>query len=233
MNRSRRKSRPLIRDRQIYRDDRMYIVACDDTYAPKQYFDGFEKDFMPFRLQVKVIETRDGTSSAEHVLDRLLKIDIETYDERWLLLDADHYTTGTHLKSFKTALRRAQKTDVNIAVNKPCFEFWLLLHYLQRNDPDLLRITNAGSAEKLLKKTLGGYKKRSLDTNHFPLTRVPQAVMEARAIDSTVFGGDIPQGNTSRVYRLWERILHNASPAQLPEELQDLKQQLPELENER
>jgi hypothetical protein len=34
-----RKPRPLKRDADSLRDDRLFIVACDDTYAAKQYFD--------------------------------------------------------------------------------------------------------------------------------------------------------------------------------------------------
>jgi hypothetical protein len=33
-----RQPRPLTRDAVSLRDDRLFIVACDDTYAPKQYF---------------------------------------------------------------------------------------------------------------------------------------------------------------------------------------------------
>ena len=39
MSLTRRKARPLKRDGTRLRDDRLFIVACDDTYAPKQYFD--------------------------------------------------------------------------------------------------------------------------------------------------------------------------------------------------
>jgi hypothetical protein len=86
------KKRPLTRDKDGLRDDRLFIIACDDTYAPKQYF-GF---FRIPRIQVHVVETTDGSSAAEHVLNRLLEYDHKEYDERWLLLDADHYTQGTH-----------------------------------------------------------------------------------------------------------------------------------------
>lgn len=37
MSLTHRKGRPLVRDAQRLRDDRLFIVACDDTYAPKQY----------------------------------------------------------------------------------------------------------------------------------------------------------------------------------------------------
>src|SRR6266849_4751622 len=94
-----RKARPLKRDSDSLRDDRLFIVACDDTYAPKQYFEFFKI----IRVKIHVVATQDGTSAAEHVLERLRNIDHEDDDELWMLLDTDHYTTGSHLKSFTTA----------------------------------------------------------------------------------------------------------------------------------
>ena len=31
-----RNPRPIERDKKEFRDDRLFIVACDDTFAPKQ-----------------------------------------------------------------------------------------------------------------------------------------------------------------------------------------------------
>src|SRR5450759_1167627 len=94
-----RKARPLKTADTRLRDDRLFYVACDDTYAPLQYFNFFE---IP-RINVIVVETSDGTSSAGQVLDRLLerKSSCLEDDELWLLLDTDHYTSGRHIKSFK------------------------------------------------------------------------------------------------------------------------------------
>lgn len=223
---SSRKSRPLDRDKQDYRDDRLYIVACDDTYAPKQYFEAFASRF--HRFQIHVIKTQDGTSSAEHVLKRLLEYEIGERDERWMLLDTDHYTEGTHLKSTKRALQdaKAKKNKVNVAFSKPCFEFWLLLHHLTRQDPDLKNLSTAKDAESLLRKTLGSYNKRKFNPEDFPLEKVPRAIREGRAIDASVDGGNIPGANTSRVYKLWESIIRNALPAQLRNELPELAELL-------
>ena len=75
--------RPLVRETATFRDDRLFIVACEDTYAPQQYFDFFE---IP-RVQIHVVPTEDGRSSPQHVLGRLLAIEHAEYDERWLLSD--------------------------------------------------------------------------------------------------------------------------------------------------
>lgn len=221
-----RKPRPLDRDVQTYRDDRLYIVACDDTYAPKEYFDAYKKDFLGARLQIQVIQTEDGTSAAEHVLNRLLDYKADEQDQRWLLLDTDHYVKDSHRKSFLQALTRARQEGVHVAINKPCFEFWLLLHFLTRDDASLSAIHNAHSAAKQLKSLLGVYNKRKVDMAHFPLSTLSQAVLTAQEIDADVAGGDIPDSNTARTYLLWEEVIRNAAAAQLPAELRELKSKL-------
>ena len=64
-----RKKRPLARDKDDFRDDRLFVIACDDTYAPKQYFNFFK---IP-RIKVEFLETPpDQTlSAANHVVERL------------------------------------------------------------------------------------------------------------------------------------------------------------------
>lgn len=181
-------------------------------------------DFTAF--QIHVVETQDGTSSAEHVLKRLLEYDIGERDERWMLLDTDHYTKREHLKSFTKAIKEAKDVNVRIALSRPCFEFWLLLHHLTRRNPGLQALSTAKDAETLLKKTLGSYNKRKLNPEDFLLERVAQAIIEAKAIDIAAGGGDIPGANTSRVYQLWESIISNALPGQLRNELPELAELL-------
>ena len=88
MSLTQRKPRPLIRDSESLRDDRLFIIACDDTYAPKQYFNFFSMA----RIKVHVIETpkEDTSSHATHVLKRLQEVKYDEDDERWMLLDTDH-----------------------------------------------------------------------------------------------------------------------------------------------
>ena len=119
-----------------------------------------------------------------------------------MLLDTDHYAKGEHLKYFTRALKEAQEKDVHVALSKPCFEFWLLLHYLTQENPDLKKLSTARHTEKLLQRTIGSYDKSNLKSESFPLKNVIQAIVESKAIDATVGGGDIPNANTSRVYQI-------------------------------
>jgi len=213
------KTRPLSREIQSFRDDRLFIVACDDTYAPKQYFDFFR---IP-RIQVHVVSTHDGSSSAEHVLGRLLEYDHEDDDERWMLLDTDHYATGRHRKSFFNALSEARRHGVNVAISKPCFEFWLLLHHLDEDSVPPLAVCR--DVERQIRKVVGRYNKTRLIETDFPLANVPVACRRAQTIDDSIGDAEVPDGSTTRVYRLWKSITSKALASQLPSELLDLLNQ--------
>jgi len=211
-----RKPRPLNRDNSTFRDDRLFIVACDDTYAPAQYFNFFK---LP-RVQVHVTPTTDGSSAAKHVLTRLLEVEHEPDDERCMLLDTDHYVQGPHLQGFRETIKDAKKKGINIAISRPCFELWLLLHHVEESAVGSLR--NAKETESALRKQLGEYNKARLKGEHYLLASVRDACVRARRLDEAVTGGDIPENNVSRVYLLWQAIVASAASNQLPFELVDL-----------
>lgn len=209
------KPRPLNRDTSSLRDDRLFIVASDDSYAPKLYFNFFRLS----RVQVHVVETPldENRCHAIDVLQRLEAIDHKEEDERWMLLDTDHYVTGSHVKEFRRIIKEATEKGISVALSKPCFELWLLLHHVDKDA--VTELDNAKAVEKSLRDQLGEYNKTSLKREHFPVETIAKAYLQAKALDKTVKGGMIPQTNTSRVYRLWESIIANALPSQLPPEL--------------
>jgi hypothetical protein len=212
-----RKARPLTRDAGSLRDDRLFIVACDDTYAPKQYF-----DFFGFtRVKIHVVPAERGRSAAGNVLDRLLGFEHENDDELWILLDTDHYTQGTHLSSFVSVIAEARRQGVRVALSKPCFELWLLLHHAEESQ--MANLSSAKQVELALRSQLGGYNKTNLRAEDFPITSVIAACNRAGRLDASVAGGDIPRDNTTRVYKLWKAIAAKALPSQLPTELISLR----------
>lgn len=208
-----RKARPLTRDTSDFRDDRLFLVACDDTFAPQQYFDFFKLT----RVKIHVVPTKDGTSHAQQVLERLMAFQYAEGDERWMLLDTDHCIRNNHIPAFISAIKKAKGQGVNVAVSRCCFEVWLLLHHV--DESKVVSLVNASETEKALRETIGEYNKTNLKSEHYPLTSVIAACHRAERLDQTVGGGDIPEGNTSRVYLLWKAIAAKALPSQLPAEL--------------
>jgi hypothetical protein len=205
--------RPLVRETATYRDDRLFIVACEDTYAPKQYFEFFE---IP-RVQIHVVPTVGGLSSPRHVLDRLLTIDHAEYDERWLLLDVDHRDAGPHVANLVQTLSEARRQGIRAAICNPCFELWLLLHH--RSEDELGTFADCGIVEGTLRKILGGYNKRRLKSDQFNRQSVVEACARARRLDEAA-PWSVPEGYAAQVHRLWEAIAAGAAPHQLPPEFQ-------------
>ena len=124
------------------------------------------------------------------------------------------------MAGFTGALRAAGQAGVQVALSKPCFELWLLLHHLDAAAAGAF--ATAAEVEGKLREMLAEYNKRKLRAEHYPLTSVAEACARARSLDPEVPGGDIPAGSTSRVYRIWEAIAQKALLAQLPGELRGL-----------
>jgi hypothetical protein len=208
--------RPLPRDKDGLRDDKLFIVACDDTYAPKQYFSFFNFS----RLRVYVAETTDNNCHAQAVLDRLLRIKFEDGDERWLLLDTDHYVQNSHIKQFKAVLKKAKQKKINVILSKPSFDVWLLMHHSDRKC--VSAINNASEAEKELKRILGSYNKRRLVSADYKPSSVVKACKLAINIDSKP-NEIIPSEPGSRVYKLWKAIAMSVPKSGIPEYLNDIR----------
>jgi hypothetical protein len=211
-----RKRRPLDRDQQTFRDDRLFIVACDDTYAPKQYFESFKIS----RIHVHVVPTNDGTSSAPHVLERLKGFHCEEDDELWMLLDTDHCTKPDHIRTFQQALKEAREKGVKVALSMPCFELWLLLHHT--GEASVAELMTARKTEEALRSRLGSYDKTRVDPHHFTFAHVEAACERALQLDRSAGLPEIPQTPSSQMYLLWRAIAAKALPSQLPEELRAL-----------
>ena len=206
-----------------YRDDRKIFIACDDTYAPKQYFEHVE---LP-RVGLILIETPKAKTDSyiTYVLDRLInaaKDFVEERDELWLVLDTDHCIKGSHLKSFTEGLCRARQCRVNVAFSRPCFEFWLALYHADASR--LVDCTNAKAICQRLDVLVGdfrgnktGYDKGNVQDYDYPDTLLPIAYARAKNRDGEVTGGDIPQEQTTRVYKIWESLMRTLRRDLVPE----------------
>jgi hypothetical protein len=193
-----------------YRDDRLFLVATDDTYAPRQYFEGLSFS----RVRVAVI-ANDGSaaSSPLHVVERMKEVfdevrkDARDEDEFWVLLDTDHNVKGSHLGNLTSAMQKARQAGFFVAMSNPCFDLWLLLHH--EAVPAGGGYGNYPEIEARLREVLGSYNKTNIGAGRFPLALVDQAIERARALESNPDKpeGDWPAGTGSRVYLLLERIL--------------------------
>jgi hypothetical protein len=205
MNLHCKKPRPLAREEKTYRDDRLCIIATEDTHAPEQYF----RIFRDSKIKVRVLPTGDGLSAPQHVFDRLdafaEEFDLMDEDELWLMLDTDHWVKADHIANFNNVCAQAVQKRFNLAHSNPCFEVWLLLHLVDL-DP-IRQFKSCGEVVRYLKDTLGGYSKRTIDSQQFSLDKVAAAIERAEKLDHSP-QDRWPQKTGSHVYRLVKRLAH-------------------------
>lgn len=199
-----RKPRPLGRQRRRQRDDRLFIIATEDTYAPKQYFAAFNLA----RVTIEVVETNNAQSAAAHVVARLKSVvedsrqrgDVRDDDQFWVVLDTDHWTAPNHVAAFSKAIKEARDAGFHIAVSNPCFELWLLLHVADVSLP----VGDADSVEAQLRAALGGYNKKNVPAARL-VPHVDVAVARAKLLD--VGAGGWPQTVGTQVHLLVAELL--------------------------
>jgi len=216
-----RKNRPLDRTTGLVRDSSIVVIACEDTHAVKQYF----AKFRTRRVQFKVLPTGEGYSSPQAVVERLNRYRVEEQigdeDELWICIDADHWIRGSHQRELAEVLRQCRSNRYGVAISNPCFEVWLLMHFVTIDD-DLLNtiLGNAQNSsvsesdrqsircdgfEKHLRMVSGGYNKTNVARLPISTAQVIQAMQRARDRDDGT--GDIPGAPGTRAHELLDTLI--------------------------
>lgn len=171
-----RKRRPLDRTTKPVRDARLVIIASEDRYAVRQYFDFFESTWIQFR----VLETQDGKSAPQHVLDRIdeyiKEFEIDEEDSFWVVTDCDHWVESNHIQNLTRVLQQCRQKGINVALSNPCFDLWLLLHFA--DFPEETTLTCNEIADRL-RAAAGGYDKTKIYNLPINTEKVSQALKRA------------------------------------------------------
>jgi hypothetical protein len=197
----RKKNRPLDRSANVVRDANLIVIASEDKYAVGQYFDFFRST----KIQFKYLETEDGKSAPEHVLDRLdeykKEFEVGEGDQFWLVCDCDHWIKSGHIKNLAGVMRECRQKGIQVALSNPCFELWLLLHFADFPKEDKL---TCKEVEKLLRQTVGTYDKTKVYNLPIDTEGVASAVnRSAKNQPATSEIPDRPQTSVHRIIQEW------------------------------
>ena len=190
------------------RSPRLIVIATENTYADKQYFEEILET--PSNVKIEVLETskRKGDSAPQHVLARLESFkkyyeeddSFGVADEFWLMVDVDEWPQLVEVTE------KAIKYGYQLAVSNPCFEIWLLCHC--QTPP--VGLSKCSDVEYLLgqKFNIKYGKRKKLRRFDFPHFRDNIGLAVQRAIASDTGPDDIlPQNPGTRVYRVVQSIL--------------------------
>jgi len=197
-----RKKRPLDRKAKPVRDASLVVIASEDTYAVRQYFDFFEST----RIQFRVLETQEGKSAPEHVLNRINKyveeFEIGEGDTFWVVCDCDHWVEPNHIKDLTHVLQQCRQKDIQVALSNPCFDLWLLLHFAEFPVEDVLTCDEVANR---LRAAAGGYDKTRVYSLPIEDEKVSAAVK--RAAEKHPSLEDIPKRLQTAVHLIIQSLV--------------------------
>ena len=197
-----RKKRPLDRKVNPARDANLVVIASEDRYAVRQYFDFFEST----RMQFRVLETQDGKSAPEHVLNRidayLEEFEIGGGDMFWVVCDCDHWIEPNHIQNLTRVLQECRQKNIQVALSNPCFDLWLLLHFADFPAEDILTCDEVADR---LRAAAGGYDKTKV--YNLPIDDEKVATAVKRAADKHPFPVEIPTQPQTAVHVIIQSLI--------------------------
>lgn len=194
------------------RDARLIVIACEGAVTEPKYFEAIRSRFIhhPARVHIEIVERPKNNSAPEYVLEALddfsREYSLNEYDELWIVIDYDRW--GEKKLSRESA--KAVQKNYSMAVSRPCFEVWLLLHFIDAEgltERDLVDLDENGckSAKLMLNKFLE-QKPAGVRKVDVYMPKVRHAIEEAQKLDTNP-DHRWPNSVGSRVYRLMESIL--------------------------
>ena len=200
-----RRPRPLDRDAGVVRDASLIVIASEDTYAVQAYFSRFR----PRRVQFRVLPTEDGLSAPEHILARLdefrSEFNLDDDDQLWYCGDTDHWVDANHMANLAHVLQKCSQAKYRVALSNPCFELWLLLHFLDTVPVEM----NCHDVCKKLSTDAGGYSKHKGCRAPITAEMVWRAAERAKRLDDGT--KEIPTTPTTRIYLILALLLERES----------------------
>jgi hypothetical protein len=197
-----RKKRPLDRTAKPVRDASIVVIASEDSYAVRQYFDFFQST----RIQFRVLETRDGKSAPEYVLNRINEyveeFEIVEGDMFWVVCDCDHWVEPNHIKNLTRVLQQCRQKAIQVALSNPCFDLWLLLHFADFPTEDVLTCNEVAGR---LRTAAGGYDKTKVYNLQIDDEKVSSALRRASVKHPTL--EDIPQRLQTAIHLIIQSLV--------------------------
>ena len=128
-------------DRQVQqRDARLFVIAVEGEASGEEfrYFTALQQLEVVDPRRVKLLplaaSSEEHDSAPEHVLERLdrhaARFPLRSLDQCWLALDLDTWKD----RSLSFVCQEAAQRRYGVALSNPCFEIWLLLHFITEQE---------------------------------------------------------------------------------------------------
>ena len=201
-------------------DSRLIVIAAEGERTERIYFEALRAFARNSRVHIKILERDEENkhnSAPEHVLAQLTQYKndtaLEPDDELWLVIDRDDWKQAALRIVAQTC---AQDEARHLALSKPCFELWLMLHLVdvsslsEEEKKRVLENKRDGSSDPYIKREMRRLMKGSYNESKYNafilVPHVQDAIKRAEKLDNHK-KARWPQGLGTRVYLLAQSIL--------------------------
>jgi hypothetical protein len=175
---------------------RTVLIVIGAERTETAYLKGLRDHLGRAAVAMKLVEKPCAPDQlVEHTIDTF---PCREFDEVWCVTDVDHFEREGG--KVTTALAKAEKAGIGVAVSNPCFELWLLLHH----DDCSAHCVDCDAVQTKLKKYVPAYDKTRLRFRDFA-GGVDQAMTRAKKLDPT--GTDHRCNPSTGVWRLVAAVL--------------------------
>ncbi|MER5491358.1 RloB family protein [Streptomyces sp. NPDC002490] len=129
------------------------MIYCEGEQTEKGYFNGLRRELRSLPVTICLGNTHgEPKSLVRSAIQHMEKAPrsptdrYTAYDEVWCVIDAE---APRQHPSLEEALTLAGRNKINVALTNPCFELWLLLHFVDvstyRTSADVQRAVEKGA----------------------------------------------------------------------------------------
>jgi hypothetical protein len=195
------------------RDASIICIACEGADTEPSYFNALKTKYVAFpsRIHLDIVEREDASLSApDHIIAMLdrekRKNGRHPDDQYWIVIDYDRWGE----QKLRQIAQKASQKQYMLAVSRPCFEAWLLLHIVSEDELESLALQvseaeDCNAIENMLRAKRGHYKKKLNDAAEY-VGQVENAIRNAKKLGSGT-ADRWPQSFGSHVYLLCEQII--------------------------
>ena len=124
-----------------YKPQPSVLVICEDAKSSREYL---QEASQHFRANLRIQVEHCGNTDPKGIVAAALK-QVNTFDRILCVIDRDSHA------NFDEALRDADSSQkIDTIVSYPCFEYWLLIHFIDSRKP-YMRTGNHSAGDLLLR----------------------------------------------------------------------------------
>jgi hypothetical protein len=161
------------------------VAIVGDGFTEKIYFEQLKEEE---RLRDVVIKPELPNKNSKgggykKVMKTAEALVDDGYDHVYCLIDLDTVLTENKLNAFKQELRNIDRDKITVYINNPCFETWILAHYVKTGGA----FANCDAVVDEIVKNLEDYGKKQEYLKKKRIYKVLRPALETHAIPHAEF----------------------------------------------